>query len=88
MNQQSGEHIVAVVGCGGYGHDEVTSAVKKAVDLIEESGRVVISGEHILLKPNLLQGMPPGQCVNTHPEVLAAVASLLKQQQPALQDVY
>ncbi len=77
MNHQSGEHIVAVVGCGGYGHDEVTSAVRKAVDLVEESGRVVISGEHILLKPNLLQGMPPGQCVNTHPEVLAAVASLL-----------
>jgi uncharacterized protein (DUF362 family)/Pyruvate/2-oxoacid:ferredoxin oxidoreductase delta subunit len=77
VNQQSGEHIVAVVGCGGYGHDEVRSALKKAVDLVEESGQVVISGEHILLKPNLLQGMPPEQCVNTHPEVLAALAELL-----------
>jgi Uncharacterized conserved protein len=74
---QSGEHIVAVVGCGSYGHDEVASALKKAVDLVEESGAVVTGGERILLKPNLLQGMPPQQCVNTHPEVLAAVADLL-----------
>jgi uncharacterized protein (DUF362 family)/Pyruvate/2-oxoacid:ferredoxin oxidoreductase delta subunit len=77
VNQQSGAHIVAVVGCSGYGHDEVTSAIRKAVHLVEESGQVVINGEHILLKPNLLQGMPPGRCVNTHPEVLAAIAELL-----------
>ncbi len=36
-----------------------------------------IAGSKVLLKPNLVVGKPPDKAVNTHPEIVAAVASLL-----------
>ena len=68
---------VAVVGCDDYTPDKVDAAVRRAVDLAGGIGRFVAPGQHVLLKPNLLQGQEPERCVTTHPAVVAAVARLL-----------
>ena len=69
---------VAVVGCGSYGREEVLSAVGRAISLLGGLERFVSQGQRVLVKPNLLQGAAPAKCVTTHPEVVYAVARLLR----------
>ena len=71
------DSTVAVVRCDGYAPEEIDSAVRRAVDLLGGIERFVAPKERVLLKPNLLQGQEPEQCVTTHPAVVAAVARLL-----------
>lgn len=47
---------------------------------LSERGRGFRAGDRVLLKPNLLAGRPPERVVNTHPEVVGAVASFLADQ--------
>ncbi|MDD1756780.1 MAG: DUF362 domain-containing protein [Methanomassiliicoccales archaeon] len=69
---------VAIVGCGSYEREEVLRAVERAIGLLGGLERFVSKGQRILVKPNLLQGAAPKKCVTTHPEVLYAVAKLLR----------
>ena len=48
------------------------------MDLLGGMSKFVKPGELILLKPNVLAGDPPDQCVSTHPGVFRAVGSLVK----------
>lgn len=72
------EKTVAVVSCGGYERREVLDAVRRSIDLIGGLGRFVRKGQRVLVKPNLLSGAPPEKCVTTHPQVVHAVAKLLR----------
>lgn len=69
---------VSIVKAGSYDFYRVYAAVKKAVDLLGGISSFVKKGEKILLKPNLLSARPPESGVDTHPEVLRAVARLVK----------
>jgi uncharacterized protein (DUF362 family)/Pyruvate/2-oxoacid:ferredoxin oxidoreductase delta subunit len=69
---------VAIVGCGSYEREEVLRAVERAIGLLGGLGRFVSKGHRVLVKPNLLQGAAPKKCVTTHPEVIYAVAKLLR----------
>lgn len=71
---------VSITRASSYDSAEVYSAVKRAVDLIGGMGAFVRKGESILLKPNLLSARPPESGVDTHPEVVRAVARLAKEE--------
>lgn len=69
---------MAIVGCDDYERTKVTAAVRRSIDLIGGLDRFVKKGQRVLVKPNLLHGAAPEKCVTTHPEVVHAVAKLLK----------
>lgn len=68
---------VALTRCGDYGTQNVFDAVKRAVDLIGGIEAFVKPGMKVLIKPNLLSARPPEDAVDTHPEVVRAVARLV-----------
>lgn len=69
---------VALVRCEGYETAKVFETVKRATDLVGGIGMFVRPGMKVLLKPNLLSVRPPEDAVDTHPEVVRAVARLVK----------
>lgn len=70
---------VAVTRCDGYDTKHVFDAVKTVVDLAGGMGSFVKPGMRVLLKPNLLSARPPEDAVDTHPEVVRAVARLVRE---------
>ena len=70
---------VSVARCENYEQANVYAAVRKAVDLAGGMGSFVKPGMTVLLKPNLLSARAPEDAVDTHPEVVRAVARLVKE---------
>jgi uncharacterized protein (DUF362 family)/Pyruvate/2-oxoacid:ferredoxin oxidoreductase delta subunit len=70
---------VALVKCDTYDNDNVLKAVRAGLDLLGGVSIFVKPGERIVMKPNVLIGTNPDNCVTTHPSVFRAVASLLKE---------
>jgi uncharacterized protein (DUF362 family)/Pyruvate/2-oxoacid:ferredoxin oxidoreductase delta subunit len=70
---------VALARCENYDREKVFLAVKRAVGLVGGIGDFVKAGMNVLLKPNLLSARPPEDAVDTHPEVVRAVARLVKE---------
>ncbi len=92
MNLQTGDGIrnsltitpndpvpVAIVKCSDYEPDLVYRALQRAVSLAGGLDTCVAPGTRVLVKPNLLQGLPPERAVCTHPVVVGAVIRLLKE---------
>ncbi|HIH27413.1 MAG TPA: DUF362 domain-containing protein [Methanoregulaceae archaeon] len=69
---------VALARCTAYDREEVTRSVRQVVDLLGGIESFISPGSRVLVKPNLLQGLPPERCVTTHPEVVRAVCVLLR----------
>ena len=61
-----------------YALDKVESFVRDALSVIDEKGSLFSSGQKVLLKPNLLRGFSPKNCVTTHPIVVESVCRVLK----------
>jgi uncharacterized protein (DUF362 family)/ferredoxin len=70
---------VAIVRCEHYEPDLVYRAIRRGVDLLGGLDRYVISGDRILLKPNILAGDAPEKAVSTHPALLASCVRLLRE---------
>jgi len=70
---------VAVVKCESYEPGTVMAAVRRAVDLVGGMAGFVKPGSKVVLKPNLLSARFPEEGVDTHPEVVRAVARLAKE---------
>jgi len=70
---------VVIEKCDSYDPAEVYQAVKRCVDLLGGMSRFVQPGKRVLLKPNLLVGVPPEKVTVTHPEIVRAVASLAQE---------
>ncbi|MBI1910490.1 MAG: DUF362 domain-containing protein [Deltaproteobacteria bacterium] len=70
---------VSIKKCGDYNSSSVYSAVKESIDLLGGIEKFVKAGERILIKPNLLAGRPPEAAVTTHPEVVRAVITLVRE---------
>ena len=70
---------VAVVSCPGYEPGEVLSAVRSALAHLGGLERFVKPGMKVLLKPNLLLAKRPEVAATTHPAVVQAVATLVRQ---------
>lgn len=79
MSDKPASKTVALVRCDDYERETVYRAVKQAIGLIGGLEAFVSPGQNVFLKFNLLQGAAPERCVNTHPEVVRAVARLLKE---------
>lgn len=64
---------VHVVSCQDYGQPALREAVWEALESVR-AGECVGAGTKVLLKPNLINSMPPERAVCTHPAVVRAVA--------------
>ena len=71
--------VVSIVRCEDYGRERAYKAVKRSVDLIGGLERFTSPGRKVFLKFNLLLGSAPEKCVTTHPDVVYAVARILKE---------
>lgn len=71
---------VSLVRCDDYKRDDVCLAVSKAIDLIGGIGRFTSPGRKVFLKFNMLMGADPDKCVTTDPNVVYAVAKILRDQ--------
>jgi uncharacterized protein (DUF362 family)/Pyruvate/2-oxoacid:ferredoxin oxidoreductase delta subunit len=69
---------VAIIRCGNYDTSRVYDAVKRGLDLLGGISAYIRPGMKVLLKPNLLSERAPEDGVDTHPEVVRAVARLVK----------
>lgn len=69
--------LLAIKGCNCYDISIVTTAMRKALDLIGGLKAYIHSGEHVLLKINLLKKHSPDDAVTTHPVVIEALYTLL-----------
>ena len=74
----TGKEVVACAECESYDRSEVGAAVRNAVNALGGIRSFVTPGSRVLLKPNLLQGLPPERCVTTHPEVVRAVSLICR----------
>jgi uncharacterized protein (DUF362 family)/Pyruvate/2-oxoacid:ferredoxin oxidoreductase delta subunit len=79
MSDDKGVKKVSLVKCDDYERADVEKSVRRAIDLIGGIGAFVSPGMKVLVKFNLLLGSAPETCVTTHPEVVYAVAKLLKE---------
>jgi len=68
---------VALVRCDTYEEDKVLEAVQTGFDLLGGVSIFAKRQERIVMKPNVLIGTNPENCVTTHPAVFKAVGRLL-----------
>jgi uncharacterized protein (DUF362 family) len=61
-----------------YSLEKIESFVRDALSVIDEKNSLFSSGQKVLLKPNLLRGFSPKNCVTTHPMVVESVCRVLK----------
>jgi uncharacterized protein (DUF362 family)/Pyruvate/2-oxoacid:ferredoxin oxidoreductase delta subunit len=69
---------VAAVKVIDYETSSVAGGIEQALGLLGGLGRFVQPGERVLLKPNLLEGLPSERAVTTHPEVVRAMIRQVK----------
>lgn len=79
MSAGTGLKKVSLVKCDDYQRGNVEKAVRRAIDLVGGIGAFVAPRQKVFVKFNLLIGSAPEACVTTHPEVVHAVAKLLKE---------
>ena len=69
---------VSIVKCNTYEIDEAEKAVKKSIELLGGIEKFIKPASTVLLKPNLLSARTPDEGVNTHPEIVRAVACCVR----------
>lgn len=62
-----------------YAYSDIERGVRELLEELGGLGRLLAKGDKVLLKPNMLEGLPPDRAVTTHPEVLRAVIREVKQ---------
>lgn len=71
--------VVALVRCNSYDPDETAVAVERGINLLGGVSQFVGNGKNrLLLKPNVLWGVDPQNCVTTHPSIFRAVAKVFQ----------
>ena len=71
--------LVSIKKVDNYDFDKVKEGVIESLKPLGGITSFVTSGQKVLLKPNLLAASSPEKAVTTHPVVLAAVTSILKE---------
>jgi uncharacterized protein (DUF362 family)/NAD-dependent dihydropyrimidine dehydrogenase PreA subunit len=71
---------VAAVKVSSYDYPEVERGLNDALELIGGMESFVRPGDKVLIKPNMLEGLPPEKAVTTNPEVTRAVIREVKKQ--------
>lgn len=70
---------VAAVRADNYSYREVEQGIRQVLGLLGDVSDWIRPGETVLIKPNMLEGLPPEKAVTTHPEILRAVIRMVKQ---------
>ncbi|MGD9077399.1 MAG: DUF362 domain-containing protein [Desulfobacteraceae bacterium] len=70
---------VSLVQCESYAPETIEAAVRGAVDLLGGIKKFVRPGDQVLLKPNLLSARPPERRITTDPQMVLAVARLVRE---------
>ncbi len=70
---------VIIEQAADYQRQTVETALARLLEPLGGIGRFVNRGERVLLKPNLLSGKPPEAAVTTHPEIVRAVAMMVRE---------
>jgi uncharacterized protein (DUF362 family)/Pyruvate/2-oxoacid:ferredoxin oxidoreductase delta subunit len=70
---------VAAVKVNSYAQQEVAQGLAEALDLLGGLATYVQPGQKVLLKVNMLEGLPPDRAVTTHPEVVRAMIRAVRQ---------
>jgi len=78
MNREKSSEV-SLVRCADYDRDRTFKAVQQAIALLGGIRSFVKPGERVLIKPNLLKASSPEAAVTTHPEVVRAVISLVRE---------
>lgn len=60
-------------------YDQAEEAVRNSLELLGGINRFLQSGWKVLLKPNLLKGVAPEKCVTTHPAIIKAVITIVRE---------
>jgi uncharacterized protein (DUF362 family)/NAD-dependent dihydropyrimidine dehydrogenase PreA subunit len=68
---------VSVVRCSDYSNAK--DAIKEALNLIGGLEKIIVPGNRVLLKPNVLAIRPPEDAVTTHPAVVSAMCELVSE---------
>ena len=71
--------LVSVHACEDYNADRVNAAVRAAIDDLGGIAKFVKAGQRVFIKVNLVMAALPEKCITTHPNVVAAVARLVKE---------
>ncbi len=71
---------VAGVKVNTYEYQEIGRVLKQALGLLGDMPQWIQPGDRVLIKPNMLEGLPPENAVTTHPELIRAVIRQVKQQ--------
>jgi uncharacterized protein (DUF362 family) len=69
---------VALTKCMDYSSDRIAETIARQFDLLGGVEKFVSRGDSVLLKPNLIAPKSPRHAAQTHPEVILAVAQLVK----------
>ncbi len=70
---------VAAVSATDYSTELIGRKIDQALELLGGLGEFVQSGERVLLKPNMLEGLSSECAVTTHPEVVRAMIRQVRQ---------
>ncbi len=70
---------VSLLRHASYDFQSLLSALRELLSPLGGMGAFVCPGTTVLLKPNLVFGRAPDKAVNTHPEILRAVATLVRE---------
>ncbi|UCH79423.1 MAG: DUF362 domain-containing protein [Candidatus Coatesbacteria bacterium] len=73
------DNRLAISRCPSYGDAEVRRALEKATAPFGGLAAAAKPGRRVVLKVNLLRGAPPARAVTTHPAVVRAVASAVRE---------
>ena len=70
---------VAAVNAVNYSPALIEEKIGQALGLLGGLGQFVRAGERVLLKPNMLEGLPSECAVTTHPAVVHAMIRQVRQ---------
>ena len=70
---------VSIVKCSSYDEAEVLKGLRQSIDLVGGIKNFVKSGDHVLLKPNLLYGKAPEKAVTTHPSIVKGMIQIVRE---------
>ncbi len=70
---------VSLLGCASYDREQVVKTIRKTFDNLGGVNKFIKPGMKVALKPNLLTRKAPETAAATHPEIVYAIASIVKE---------
>jgi len=69
---------ISIAMCDSYEYSSVLREISRLLEPLGGMSAFVNSGDHVLLKPNMLSARSPEQAVTTHPMIVRVVAEMVK----------